>query len=117
MDKQTKIILTLIFIAIICLASFFAWQWYKSLKEMKIMSENYIENERIVNFISLFTSNMLSTEKEVSFNERLKMENAVRDIDNQEIFNQWQGFTDSSSDKEAQENARILLKLLVENLK
>lgn len=70
-------------------------------------------NEKIVVFAQLFIDKVLSGQAEISFEDRLQLENAVRGLNDQEIFNQWQKFVKSGADQEGQQNLSKLLKLLV----
>ena len=119
MIKPTKTTFVIIFIMliIICIAGFFALQWYQSIKEFNVLSEKYSEDKKIDNFISLFVNNMLGTVKDISFDQRLEMENSVRAINNQAIFEQWTKFTNSANSTDAQTNAEALLQLLTNALK
>jgi len=56
---------------------------------------------------------VLKSEKEVSFEERLELENAVRGLENEKILNSWRSFTESNTDLEAQTRVRNLLETLV----
>jgi len=60
---------------------------------------------------------MLGAKKEISFDERLIMENSVRAINNQAIFDQWNKFVNSADSTDAQANAMALLHLLTKSLK
>jgi hypothetical protein len=73
-------------------------------------------NEKIVIFTQLFVDKVLSGQDEVSFEDRLQLENAVRDINNQEIFTQWQKFAKGGTTTETQQNLAKLLKLLMSNI-
>lgn len=70
-------------------------------------------NEKIVVFTQLFIDKVLSGQTEVSFEDRLQLENNVRDLNDQEIFNQWQKFVKSGIEQEGQQNLTKLLKLLI----
>jgi CRISPR/Cas system endoribonuclease Cas6 (RAMP superfamily) len=59
---------------------------------------------------------VLKAEKEVDFETRLKLENAVREINDKEILNQWIKFTESKTEDEAQNNIKNLLDLLVDKI-
>lgn len=74
-------------------------------------------NERILSFTKLFVTKVLKTEGDVSFEDRLKLENAVRDIDDKAIFDQWQEFVDSESQIQAQIAVKNLLELLITKIK
>jgi hypothetical protein len=74
------------------------------------------KNERIVNFLKLFITKVLKAEGEVDFETRLKLENAVREIQDKEILDQWTKFTESKTEEEAQKNVKDLLEILVNKL-
>ena len=114
--KTTTIITIFIIGAIICIAGFCGFRWCNSARDFNILSEKYSQDKKIVYFTSLFVNNMLGSSKDISFEDRLKMENAVRDINNKEIFDQWEKFTKSADGTNAQENAKALLDLIVKNL-
>jgi hypothetical protein len=74
------------------------------------------KNERIINFLKLFITKVLKTEGEVDFETRLKLENAVREIQDKEILDQWIKFTESKTEDEAQKNVKDLLEILINKL-
>ena len=73
-------------------------------------------NEKIINFADLFITKVLKSDNEVSFEDRLIIENVVRDIGNKEILDQWQKFTESRTEQEAQNEVKNLLEILVKNI-
>ena len=83
------------------------------LKEANQIIEAQQMNVKIVDFTQLFIDKVLSGQSEVSFEDRLQLENAVRDINDQEIFDQWQKFVNGGTNDEGQINLTRLLKLLV----
>lgn len=80
-------------------------------KANKIIKSQQL-NEKVVAFTQLFIDKVLSGQAQVSFDDRLELENAVRGIQDQEIFDQWQKFVKSNAE-EGQANLSKLLKLLV----
>jgi len=74
------------------------------------------KNERIINFLKLFIAKILKAEGEIDFETRLKLENAVREIQDKEILDQWTKFTESKTEEEAQKNVKDLLEILVNKL-
>jgi hypothetical protein len=74
------------------------------------------KNEKIINFLKLFITKVLKAEGEVDFETRLKLENAVREIQDKEILDQWIKFTESKTEDEAQKNVKDLLEILVNKL-
>lgn len=73
-------------------------------------------NEKILAFSNLFVDKVLSGQQEVSFEDRLQLENSVRSLNDQEIFDQWQKFVKSGINEEGQKNLSKLLKLLLSKI-
>lgn len=71
-------------------------------------------NEKVLFFSHLFVDKVLSASGEVNFEDRLKLENAVRDINDQNILSRWQKFTNSKTDTEAQREAGQLFSALLD---
>ena len=97
----------------------FASQYYVSLKNVQTkesLLQTYQHNERVLNFAKLFIEKVLKTDSEISFEDRLKLENAVRDINNKDILDQWNAFTGSKTETQAQKEVRNFLKLLLDNV-
>jgi len=89
----------------------------KELEETQKSIEEQEFNKGVISFLNLFVDEVLNTEGEVSFEERLKLENAVRDLEDDEILTQWNSFVDSQDENEAQTQVRNLLKLLMNKIK
>ena len=70
-------------------------------------------NEKSLIFLKLFVSEVLKAKGEIDFETRLCLENAVRNIGDEEILTQWQKFTDSQNENEAQQNVKDLLELSI----
>jgi hypothetical protein len=62
----------------------------------------------------MFTEKVLLAERDVDFDTRLSLETAVRALNDQEIFDQWQKFTKSATKEEASAEAKKLLRILVQ---
>jgi len=71
-------------------------------------------NQKILAFRNMFTENVLLADKEIDFETRLALETAVRALNDQEIFSQWERFTKSQTREEASAEAKKLLHLLVQ---
>lgn len=88
----------------------------KSQKTLEIVKTQNNLNAQILDFMKLFIQKVLKAEKEVSFEGRLELENAVRNLHNGEILDQWQKFTDSKTEQEAQKEVRNLLEILANKI-
>ncbi len=73
-------------------------------------------NSKIVEFAKLFIEKVLKAKSEVSFEDRLKLENSVRDLGDENILILWERFTDSQTQDQAQESVKNLLEALVEKI-
>ena len=116
--KQKQIYLIII---IILLASnlFIGVKYFdtnKELKETKTITAAQQERTKFTDFNKTFISEVLQAKSEVNYDTRLKLDRMVKDIDDQELTAQWQKFTDSQTEKEAQEETVRLLGLLAEKM-
>ena len=85
-----------------------------SVAKKEISSFN--RNAKVINFSRLFIDNVLKTGKEVDFDTRLNLENAVRDIKDDELLAQWNKFTKSQTESDAQNEVKNLLDLLMKKI-
>lgn len=114
-----KFILTSIILLLISLNIYFGVSYFlesKSRKELENGLETQQLNTKIVVFSRLFVEKVLKAKNEVPFEERLQLENSVRALNDKSILDQWEKFTQSKTELEAQENVKELLSLLVNKL-
>jgi hypothetical protein len=98
---------------------FFALNYYfasKDLQEASFTKAKVELNEKIINFSSMFIKKVLQAEKEVDFETRLSLENAVRDLRDEQIMEEWQSFIGSKTETEAQNSVKKLLELLISKI-
>lgn len=74
-------------------------------------------NEKVLDFAKLFVEKILQAETEVDFETRLKLENSVRDLEDEEILSQWNNFINAQTEEEAQKEVKNLLELLVDKIR
>ena len=118
MKTSEKVLIALV--AVFVLASAYLLTQYvlakTQLREVnKIVKAQQI-NDKIVFFTQLFIDKVLSGQTEVSFEDRLQLENAVRELNDQEIFDQWQKFVKSENDQQAQEEVAELFTMLLDKI-
>jgi len=117
--KFDKIIIIAIILILLAGNIYFGSRYFsvqKELKETKAAMEVPKINEKILSFTDLFIVKVLKAESEVDFETRLKLETAVRDLNDEEIFNQWQKFTESKTEADAQTEVKNLLEMLVSKI-
>lgn len=95
--------------------------FFKANSLSKKVFENQTEisghNEKVVSFFSLFIEKVLKSEQEIDFDTRLSLENSVRATGDKDLISQWQKFTNSQTEEEAQIEVKNLLGLIAEKLK
>jgi len=117
LDKVFCVLLILLLLA----GNIFFWLRYsaiqRELEEVKQALTTQELNEKILGFTELFIEEVLKSEGEVDFEIRLSLENAVRNLGDKEILNQWQRFTECQAEDEAQVEVKNLLEILVSKIK
>ena len=117
LDKIFFIVIILILLAgnIYFGSKYFGIQ--KELQEKTATLETQKTNEDLLNFAKLFIDKVLKAEGEIDFETRLQLENAVRNLSDNEILAQWQKFVESKTESEAQKEVKNLLEILVSKIK
>ena len=94
--SKKHLISTVVFLALILGNLFFAANYFLILRQLK-SSQKELQvqqtNRKIVNFLNLFIQKVLKTDEEVPFEDRLKLENTIRDIGDEELLSKWEKFT------------------------
>ncbi|MCK5466147.1 hypothetical protein KAI56_01440 [Candidatus Parcubacteria bacterium] len=115
MSKQ-KTILLLVILILLASNAFFAVKYFaaqEDLQQAKVVAEGKQTNKKVLNFTKLFIAQVLRADGEVDFETRLKLENAVRDLNDEKILAQWQKFVESETEAEAQEEVKNLLEISI----
>lgn len=93
---------------------------YYITRQNLINSENTVKtfqyDQKVLNFTKLFITKVLKADGQVSFDDRLALENSVRNINDKIIFDQWQKFINAKTSLEAQIEVKNLLELLVNKI-
>lgn len=98
---------------------FFAYNYFLANKELQVTrsQEAKVEvNQKVVDFAMLFIKKVLQANTVVDFETRLSLENSVRDLNDPEIMAEWQNFTNSKTQAEAQDSVKKLLEILVSKI-
>ncbi len=112
-----------LFVLIVILVAsniFFAWSFFKISHELESSRNKTTQaevNVKVLDFTSLFIKEVLQADSEVDFETRLALENAVRDLKDEEIKASWQTFIGSKTEASAQDAVKNLLELLVSKIR
>lgn len=99
---------------------FFGAKYFSTIKEIRQIQtalETKKTNEKVLDFTKLFVVKVLKAETEVDFETRLKLENAVRGLGDEEILTKWSKFVESKTEADAQIEVKNLLELLVNKIR
>ncbi len=116
--QKTKV-LWIIVIVLLISNVFFAWMFISakmSVRDLKTKASNQKVNADILNFTQLFMDKVLGGSKEVSFDDRLQLENAVRSLNDKQILESWQIFTKAKDSAEVQKDFYALFQLLLKKI-
>lgn len=115
---SSKIVLVIILL-LLTGTIFFGIKYYSTQKQLQETQDSLSAqqiNEEILEFTKFFIDEVLQSETEVDFETRLELENAVRDLGDEEIFNQWEKFVGSETEEQAQAEVKQLLELLMQKI-
>lgn len=119
MENKKRVSVIIVIGALAICSVFFALSYfsvYQELQAIKSIQNKTELNEKVVNFTSMFIKKVLQTDKEVDFETRLSLENAVRDLKDEEVMAEWQNFTGSKTEIGAQNSVKKLLEILVSKI-
>lgn len=117
-NRKSIIIFLLVVLLLIgnIVLSVFYYTESKECNLAKTALKNQQTNAKVVAFTKLFIEQVLRAQGEVSFEQRLRLENSVRDLQDPEILVQWEKFTSSKTEADAQAEVKNLLSLLVNKI-
>ena len=98
---------------------FFAAEYFLQLREtqkIQVQVKNQQVNAKVLSFLNLFIQKVLKSDKEVSFEDRLKLENAIRDINDPKILASWEQFIGGTNEIQIQQGVKDLLEVLVSKI-
>ncbi|MEK7193376.1 MAG: hypothetical protein AAB652_01145 [Patescibacteria group bacterium] len=117
--KASKAIIFAGLIILLLAALYFAMQYKTAESDLRTLQANFEAqktNENVIIFLRAFIEKVLKAEKEVDFETRLNLENQVRALKDPTILAQWERFTGSKTEAEAQSNVKELLELLASKI-
>lgn len=117
--NKNKAIVTVVVLLLLAGNVFLGVQYFalqNECKQVRATLNGEQTNSKIVEFTKMFVSDVLKAQNEIDFETRLTLENAVREIGDAEILAQWQKFTESRTEEEAQLEVKNLLEMLVNKI-
>lgn len=119
-NKNPNIIWGIILVILLLVTIFIGYQYFKVNTDLQ-RTQNIIKqqavNAEVLDFTVFFIESVLKAEEDVDFETRLKLESAVRNLNDEEIFESWNGFVNAADDNIAQKEVKNLLSILVSKIK
>jgi hypothetical protein len=119
METKNRLVIIIVIGALVIGNAFFVPNYffaYNELQEIKSTQTKTELNTKVVNFTSMFIKKVLQADKEVDFETRLSLENAVRDLKDEQVMQEWQNFIGSKTEQEAQNSVKKLLGILISKI-
>ena len=117
MINVNKKAISIFFIVLFCLSlAANGWLAYLLYQAASISQVQQL-NKNVLFFVNMFVEKVLMADREIDFDTRLELETTVRNLNDQQIFDQWQAFTKAQTKEDASQQAKQLLNLLVKKIK
>ena len=94
-------------------------QYYLQCQQMQKLQAELNQknlNSDVISFLNLFIEKVLKAQTEVSFDDRLKLENAVRNLNDPNLLTKWEDFTNATDQTQVQTGVENLLEALVQKI-
>ncbi len=117
--NKKNIILTIIVVLLVFGNVFLGIKYFFQVQETEQLQKQLTTqqtNVKVANFLNLFVKKVLKTDKEVPFEDRLKLENSIRDINDPEVLAKWEQFTKGTNEAQIQQGVKDLLEVLVSKI-
>lgn len=113
LDK-TRLVSNLLMVILLAGNIFFSIQYTENLKIERAKAEDTTEQTRLANarFLKYFVDTVLNTKGTIAFEDRVKLENDLRQIHDEALTKQWEVFVASKDSTAAQETAVKLMSML-----
>jgi hypothetical protein len=119
MTENKKLFIEIFILVLVLGNVFFAYNYFTTERDLRAIKATEAKaelNTKVINFTAMFINKVLQADKEVDFETRLSLENAVRELKDEEVMAEWQNFTSSKTEADAQNSVKKLLGILVSKI-
>lgn len=111
---RTRLVSNVLMLVLLAGNIFFSIQYTESIKEQAVQeTDNSTIKIQSSRLLKSFIDIVLNTEgKAISYDDRIALENEVRQLKDADVIKKWNAFVNSSDAKIAQQNAVDFMKLL-----
>lgn len=116
--EKTRLVSNILLIVLLAGNLYFSVQYVQNLKneQVPVVDKGAQEVQQIknANFLKLFIEKVVKSSGTVTYEDRVQLENDVRQIHNPALTAQWELFVDNKDPKKAEQAATDLMLILVE---
>jgi hypothetical protein len=114
--EKTRLLSNILMILLVVGNIFFSIQYMEGVRlqanKDTVEEAKSMERLQTARFLKLFIDTVLNTKETISFENRVKLENDIRQLQDKAITAQWESFVNSKDTKVAQEAAVKLMSML-----
>ncbi len=116
--EKTRFMSNVLMLLLVAGNIFFSIQYMENVKLEASKAEDTTAMQRVQvsRYLNFFIKTVLNTQGTISFEDRVKLENDIRQIHDPELTKQWDSFVNSKDSKSAQENSVKLMSALTAKL-
>ncbi|MDD5165325.1 MAG: hypothetical protein PHG25_02190 [Candidatus Pacebacteria bacterium] len=119
LDK-TRLMSNVLMLVLVAGNIFFSVQYTQSIKDQAAQANSVIDKDatriQVARFLKYFIDTVLNTQGTIAFDDRVKLENDIRQIHDSSLTTQWTEFVNSKDSKIAQTNAVKLMSMLTNKM-
>jgi len=119
LDKS-RLVSNILMLVLVAGNIFFSIQYTEGIKQQADLAATAVDNSgtriQAARFMKEFVDIVLNTTGQISLDDRVKLENDVRQIGDSTITTQWMSFVNSKTAKEAQGNAVKLMSMVTNKM-
>ncbi len=117
---RTRLVSNVLMLVLVAGYIFFSIQYTQSIKQQEAaaaaISDSGATRIQVAHFLKYFIDTVLNTQGTISFDDRVKLENDIRQIHDASLTTQWTEFVNSKNSKLAQTNAVKLMSMLTNKM-
>ncbi len=119
LDK-TRLMSNVLMLLLVAGNIFFSVQYTQSIKDQAAQANSVVDKDatriQVARFLKYFIDTVLNTQGTIAFDDRVKLENDIRQIHDSGLTTQWTEFVNSKDSKIAQTNAVKLMSMLTNKM-
>jgi hypothetical protein len=117
---RTRLVSNILMLVLVAGNIFFSIQYTESVRQQAAQDASAVDKDatriQVARFLKYFIDTVLNTQGTISFDDRVKLENDIRQIHDSTLTTQWTDFVNSKDSKTAQTNAVKLMSMLTNKM-